>query len=105
MSVPSADPPAQLSRMLLDRVPSLLAYFDDTLHCRYANRAYASQAGLPAEAAIGRTMQALVGLDIFEIRRPHVERALAGQMQSFEHVTGAGDSRRHLLVKIGRAHV
>lgn len=89
---------AALSRTLLDRVPSRLAYFDRTLRCRFANAGYATQAGLTSEDAVGRLMADLIGADVFERRRPHVERALAGEQQSFEHALGEGERRRHLLV-------
>lgn len=98
MSVLPAIPSAELSRTLLDRVPSLLAYFDTSLRCRFANGAYAAQAGLDADDAVGRGMPELVGAEAFERRRPHVERVLAGAPQSFEHALGEGAQRRHLLI-------
>ncbi len=87
-----------LSRTLLDRVPSLLAYFDAALCCRFANAGYAAQAALTAASAVGRRMPELIGADVFERRRPHVERALAGEPQSFEDALGEGERRRNLLI-------
>ena len=98
MSDHDTDPPPALTRALLDRVPSLLAYFDAQLRCHFANTGYAAQAGLSATDAIGRTMPELIGPDAFERRRAHVERTLAGSNQSFEDTLEDGGQRRSVLI-------
>jgi PAS domain S-box-containing protein len=98
MSDVRIDPPAELGRTLLDRVPSLLAYFDAELRCHFANTGYAAQSGLSSAEAVGRRMPELIGADVFERRRPHVARALAGEPQSFEDTLEQGGRRRSLLI-------
>jgi PAS domain-containing protein len=86
-SAPEVD--QDLSRVLLARVPSMLAYFDASLHCRFANEAYAQAVGVAAGEVVGRSMEALLGAAEFASRRPFVDAALNGQRQTFERRTAA----------------
>lgn len=98
MSAPLVDPSTALARALLDRVPSLMAYFDASLRCRFANAGYAAQAGLTPAEAIDRPMPEFVGAQAFESHRPRVGQVLAGHAQSFEHELGDPGPQRCCLV-------
>ena len=50
--------------LLVDRVPSMLAYWDHDLRCRFANRAYERWFGVPPESLIGRTLRELLDVAV-----------------------------------------
>jgi PAS domain S-box-containing protein len=85
-------------RSVLDRVPSLMAYWDSDLRCRFANRAYRTWFKLDAEQILGTRLPDLVGPELFAVIEDDVREALKGQTQVFERlVEGAdGKSRRFL---------
>lgn len=85
-------------RLLVDHVPSMLAYWDADLICRFANKAYKTWFGVEPEQVIGQPMQALLGPKLFELNRIYIEGALHGQEQTFERVVPGKDGvNRHSL--------
>lgn len=89
--------PSQLRR-LVDRLPSMLAYWDEHLRCRFANRAYEVWFGVDPEGLVGRHIGELLGPTLYELNRPHIEAALRGEEQRFERVVpGPGGVQRHSL--------
>ena len=84
MSDPRATEALLLARTLIDRVPSMLAHFDASLNCRFANLAYARGLGVEPSRIVGMTMPQILGAERFGRREAHVRRALAGQGVTFE---------------------
>jgi PAS domain S-box-containing protein len=83
---------------VLDLVPSMLAYWDADLRCRFANRAYEVWFGVSPEGLIGTSLQELLGPALFALNEPYVRGALAGQAQQFERmVPGPRGEQRHSL--------
>lgn len=85
-------------RNITDAVPGLVAYWDKDLRCRFANSSHAAWYGRAHGSLIGAHMREVMGPELFERKRPHVEAALAGQRLSFE--TGVQDAQgavRHHL--------
>ncbi|MCX5746690.1 MAG: PAS domain S-box protein [Proteobacteria bacterium] len=72
-------------RSLTDEIPALLAYWDATQHCQFANRAYLTWFGVSAEAMVGISMRQLLG-PIYALNLPYIEGALRGEPQTFERV-------------------
>jgi PAS domain S-box-containing protein len=70
-------------RLVTDKVPSMLAYWDSEQRCRFANAAYERWFGVKPETILGGTMADLLG-PIYPLNRPHIEGALAGEPQHFE---------------------
>ena len=68
---------------LVHNLPAMVAYWDATLRCRFANRAYETFFGVTAEAMVGRDMKEFLG-PLFELNRPYIEGALRGVEQQFE---------------------
>lgn len=84
--------------LLVDRVPSMLAYWDRNLRCRFANRAYERWFRVPPESLIGRTLHELLGHELFALNEPHIMAALRGEEQMFERVLTVPDGvQRHSL--------
>jgi PAS domain S-box-containing protein len=88
----------QLLRRLVDHLPSMLAYWDRDLRCRFANQAYERWFGVNPNGLIGTRIQDLLGGELFSLNEPYIRAALAGTMQEFERVVpGPGGVRRHSL--------
>jgi len=87
-------------RLLVDRVPSMLAYWDRDLHCRFANRAYEKWFGVDPDRLIGTSIRDLLGPKLFAMNEGHMRAALAGEHQVFERlVPGPDGVERHSLAE------
>ena len=65
-AAPLADAP--LLRLIADAASPLLAYYEiAALHCRFANRAYASHYGWDPQAILGHTVRDVVGELAWEV--------------------------------------
>ena len=89
---------AHYQRVLLDHVPSLLAYWDPDLRCRFANRACERWFGVNLDSLIGMSLRDLIGVERLAQLEPHIRAVLRGEEQTFERV-GPGPGRRdhHVL--------
>jgi len=68
----------------LDNVPVQLAFYDTGLICRFANASYARWLGRDASELIGQHLRAVARSQDYEMARPRIEAALAGQSVRFE---------------------
>lgn len=88
----------QHMRRVVDHLPSMLAYWDKDLRCRFANQAYKTWFGLSPEQIIGICMPELLGPQLFALNEPYVRGVLGGKEQVFERtVPGPGGAQRHSL--------
>jgi PAS domain S-box-containing protein len=71
--------------MLLDSVPALIAYIDKDLRYQYVNAAYEKWMGTDADSIIGKEVNELLGNDIFERIKLHIDFVLSGKEARFEH--------------------
>jgi two-component system sensor histidine kinase/response regulator len=81
------------ARLVADSLPALIAYWDRDLRCQFANRAYLRWFGIDPEDLIGRPMLEVLGPELFQMNRSHIQAALQGIPQYFEldlrlHATG-----------------
>ncbi|RZL33614.1 MAG: PAS domain S-box protein, partial [Rubrivivax sp.] len=91
---------AYYMRLLVDRVPTMLAYWDRQLICRFANRAYEAWFGVDPDRLLGIHISELLGPRLFELNQPYMLRALAGERQLFERIIpGPGGDERHSLAE------
>jgi len=87
-------------RLLVDRVPTMLAYWDRNLICRFANRAYEAWFGADPDRLLGTHIKDLLGPKLFEMNHPFMLKALAGERQVFERIIpGPGGVERHSLAE------
>lgn len=75
---------ARRLRVLLDRLPALIGYWDRDLRNVIANAAYVDYFGLTPEEARGRHLREVLGETVYALNLPHVQGALAGEEQLFE---------------------
>ena len=84
-------PERELLRMLVDRISAMVAYWDATQRCRFANRAYERWFGVTPESLIGTHIRDLLG-PLYALNLPHIEAALRGQTQDVEReIPGGGE--------------
>jgi len=87
-------------RFCVDRVPSMLAYWDRDMVCRFANRAYGTWFGADPDRLIGSKIEDLLGPRLFALNEVHIRAALAGERQVFERVIPGPDGvERHSLAE------
>lgn len=86
-------------RLLIDAVPAKIAYVDPGERVLRHNRAFAEWLGMPSARIEGRALRELLGAQEYEAARPHVARALAGEMVQYERQQRVDDgSVRDLAV-------
>ncbi|MGJ6124106.1 PAS domain S-box protein [Mycolicibacterium sp. Y3] len=71
-------------RLLLDRLPALIGYWDRDLRNVFANAAYVDYFGVTPEEARGRHIREILGEAVYTLNLPYITRALAGEEQLFE---------------------
>ena len=71
---------------VLDRMPGAVAYWDAELMLRFVNRKLASHWAHKPQPLLGRHITQVLSPRGWENTRPYVERALAGEACSCEHV-------------------
>ncbi|MYM26628.1 PAS domain-containing protein, partial [Duganella sp. FT135W] len=70
-------------RAVTDNLPGMVAYWDATLRCRFANRYFLDWHGVQQEDMIGAYMPEVIGKEQFDEGAPYVTAALAGEPQGF----------------------
>lgn len=72
--------------LLVDSLPSLLAYVDSEQRYLYVNQAYANWYGKPKEAFVGQLVSTIVPEKSYQGALPHIHAVLQGEHLSFENV-------------------
>jgi PAS domain S-box-containing protein len=80
---------------MLNALPAMVGYWDSEMRNRMANDAHLEYFGKAPQEMRGIHIRDLLGDELFEKNRPHVEAALAGEPQLFDREirTPAGDLR------------
>jgi PAS domain S-box-containing protein len=87
-------------RNILDALPSMVGYWDQQQRNRFANAAYLKWFGLTPEQVSGKTLCELLGAQIYDLNRDHIERALLGEAQAFEReIPGTDGVTRYSLAR------
>jgi two-component system CheB/CheR fusion protein len=77
-----------------DLMASGVALYGSDLLYRWASRRYLEWLGKPADEVIGQPMEQVLGSTLFAIKRPYIERVLAGESVTFEHEVEPPSGRR-----------
>lgn len=86
-------------RTVLDAVPSMIGYWDRDQVNRFANQAYSKWFGASPVQIVGKSMQKLLGAELYAMNHPHIDAALRGHTQVFERAIPSADGTvRHSLV-------
>ena len=91
---------AKYITLLMDHVPSMMAYWGRDQRCAYANSAYRQWFGVEPDKVVGRSMRELLGPELYALNEPYIERAFRGEEQVFERrVPGPGGVQRDSLAR------
>lgn len=71
-------------RLLIDRVPAMIGYWDRELRNVIANDAYIEYFGMTPGEIRGRHIREILGESVYALNRQYIEAALAGEEQLFE---------------------
>ncbi|MBD0387325.1 MAG: PAS domain S-box protein, partial [Nostoc sp. C3-bin3] len=71
-------------RLITDTLPVLISFVDSEQRYRFNNRAYEEWFGHPATEVYGKHLLEVLGEAAYEVVRPYVEQALAGEQITFE---------------------
>jgi PAS domain S-box-containing protein len=71
-------------RSITDALPVLIGFVDRSFTYHFANKAYEDWFYVSPSEVVGRTIRDLIGDAEFDMRRPHLERVLAGEESRFE---------------------
>jgi PAS domain S-box-containing protein len=81
-------------RTLADGQPGMLAYWDNELRCRFANRTYREWFGRSESEILGITATELLGSDrLAENESAFIPRVLQGEPQQFQRLLRSADGR------------
>lgn len=79
-------------RLITDRVPANIGYFDSQLIYRYANKGYSEWFGLPTEEIVGHPLEKVLG-PVWPHVRHNVLRGASGEQVSYEYSLIRPDGR------------
>jgi diguanylate cyclase (GGDEF)-like protein/PAS domain S-box-containing protein len=80
---------------IVEAIPAMVGVWDVECRYRLVNRAFERWRGKTREEVIGRTLEEILGAEEFQISRPWVARALAGETVTYEkEFPGSAVSRR-----------
>ncbi len=80
-------------RLITDRVPANIGYFDSRMVFRYANQGYSDWFSMPIEQIVGHSAAAVLGPLVWSTVRDNVMRALSGVQVSYEYSLTRPDGR------------
>ena len=72
-------------RAITDNMPALISQIDANERYLFANSAYKTWFGLEEASLQGMTVREFMGESVYQMAKPMIERALAGEMVSFEN--------------------
>ena len=74
-------------RLVSDNVPALISYIDKDHYYRFVNARYREWLGVDQDKVNGIHMRDMLGAEVYEGRRPYIERVLKGETVRFESTT------------------
>lgn len=78
-------------RAVTNAVPSLIAYWDRDLRCKFFNQGYLDWFGKKPSDMQGASIRTVLGEELFAHNEPHIQAALQGVSQEFERVFTKSD--------------
>ncbi|MBC7777703.1 MAG: PAS domain S-box protein, partial [Phycisphaerae bacterium] len=69
---------------IIDHMPAMIGYWDSELHNKFGNASYLEYFGFTVGQMRGKHIREVLGEARFEANHPYMQRALAGEAQTFE---------------------
>ncbi len=89
------------SRIIIDKVPALIAHFDSERRCTLANQTFAGGHEIAQADCHDQALAAVLPPQALELYESHLERALAGNEVSVDAILEHGDgTRRHVDLSV-----
>jgi PAS domain S-box-containing protein len=70
-------------RDITNALPIMISYLDREQRFRFVNKPYETWFGRPIDQILGHRLNELMSPEIYQVRRPYVERALAGEQVQY----------------------
>ncbi|MBJ7325551.1 MAG: PAS domain-containing protein, partial [Rhodococcus sp.] len=83
MADPRTYPVGHLARAI-DQLPSMIGYWDSAERNVFANKVYADYFGIEPARLVGMHISELLGEGLYELNKPYISGALAGEQQQFD---------------------
>ncbi|MFZ2855336.1 MAG: PAS-domain containing protein [Rhodocyclaceae bacterium] len=80
-------------RLITDRVPANIGYFDNQLIFRYANQGYSNWFSRPIDEIVGHSTESVLGTAVWLTVRDNVLLGLSGKQVSYEYSLTRPDGR------------
>lgn len=86
---------------ILESLPAMVAYWGDDLINRFSNQAHKKWFGLAPSQIHGKHLKDVIGTELFNLMKPHVDQALAGHTAMLEKpVTDASGKPGHVVATL-----
>lgn len=95
--MPYSATPFGFEACLVNKSSALLAYWDKSFVCRFANDAYGDWFGLSPGTMVGKGMEEIIGQEELTLTRQHMGGALAGQLLPTQSHPSGAMGKRHGL--------
>ena len=80
-------------RLFTDNIPEPVVYVDQEDKYTFVNDAFLRVVGLDRDDVIGKSSEEVLGPEVFEAQRPHLERAAKGESVTYERAGIDADGR------------
>ncbi|TAK66419.1 MAG: diguanylate cyclase [Betaproteobacteria bacterium] len=92
---------AEELRLFADNVPAMTVSYDENLHCRFANKAFAEFFGFTVENILGKHLREVAGEDAYREIEGHSIKVLQGHPVTYQRTRKlANGESRYLEVKV-----
>jgi PAS domain S-box-containing protein len=71
-------------RLFTDNIPEPVVYIDMEGKYTFVNDAFLRLVGVPREEVIGKSVEQVLGPEVFELQKPYVDRAAKGESVTYE---------------------
>lgn len=89
----------QQLQLITDALPALISYVDTERRYRFINEEYVKWFGEQARQLIGTKIEDVVGIRAYELVRPYLDRAFAGELVTYEIEMPYHQGNRHINAK------
>jgi len=88
-------------RLFADNIPAMTVWWDESLHCRFANKAFTDFFGQALEDIVGKHVRVVLGEGMYRELEGHFVEVQRGYPVTYPSVREvAGGERRHLEVRV-----
>lgn len=87
----------QQLRLIADNVPAMIAYYDVTQYCRFANKRYANFYGFKDDQILNKHLNEILDAEAYQRTQPQIEKVMAGNVVNYERAQRTDDGKERYL--------